>query len=146
MNETKAKKHPLVITLCNLNMSQLVHELTRPVSRTCVDHIWCSHPNELYNARTLPSGISDHFPIAVTQSFKRVKNNEWVHKTIIYQDIKSENEDQFISSQKNAPWDCALVFDDSNDVVDCLYDIFNGIVDEHLPLKQKRVKRNVQPK
>ena len=38
------------------------------------------------------------------------------------------------------------MFDDSNDVVDCWYDIFNGIVDEHLPLKQKRVKRKVQLK
>ena len=66
-----------------------------------------------------------------------MKNNEGVHKTIAYQDIKSLNRDQFISSLKNAPWDCALVFDDSNDVVDCWYDIFNGIVDKHLPLKQE---------
>ena len=33
-----------------------------------------------------------------------------------------------------------------NDVVDTWYEIFNSIIDEHLPLKQKRVKRKVQPK
>lgn len=44
------------------------------------------------------------------------------------------------------PWDCAFVFEDPNDVVDAWYKIFNGIIDEHLPLKQKRVKRKVQPK
>ena len=40
----------------------------------------------------------------------------------------------------------AFVFEDPNDVVDTWYKIFNGIIDEHLPLKQKRVKHKVQPK
>ena len=35
------------------------------------------------------------------------------------------------------------MFDDSSHVTKCWYDIFNCIVDEHLPLKQKRVKRKV---
>ena len=38
------------------------------------------------------------------------------------------------------------MFEDPNDVVDAWYKIFNGIIDEHLPLKQKRVKRKAQPK
>ena len=38
------------------------------------------------------------------------------------------------------------MFQDPNDVVDAWYKIFNGIIDEYLPLKQKRVKRKVQPK
>ena len=45
-----------------------------------------------------------------------------------------------------APWDCAFVLEDTNDVVDTWYNVFNDIIDEHLPLKQKRVKRKVQPK
>ena len=38
------------------------------------------------------------------------------------------------------------MFENTNDVVDTWYNVFNDIIDEHLPLKQKRVKRNVQPK
>ena len=37
-------------------------------------------------------------------------------------------------------------FEDPSDVVDAWYKIFNGIIDEHLLLKQKRVKRKAQPK
>ena len=44
------------------------------------------------------------------------------------------------------PSGTAFVFEDPNDVVDTWYKIFNGIIDEHLPLKQKRVRRKVQPK
>ena len=40
----------------------------------------------------------------------------------------------------------AFVFNDTNDVVDAWYNIFNGVVNEHLPLKQKCVKRSAQPK
>ena len=44
------------------------------------------------------------------------------------------------------PSGTAFVFEDPNDVVDTWYKIFNGIIDEHLPLKQKRVRRKFQPK
>lgn len=66
--------------------------------------------------------------------------------TTTYRDVKSLNKDQFVSSLHEDPWDWAFVFEDPNDVVDAWYKIFNGIIDEYLPLKQKRVKRKVQPK
>ena len=34
----------------------------------------------------------------------------------------------------------------TNDVFDTWYNMFNDVTDEHLPLKQKRVKCKVQPK
>ena len=142
----KFEKHSLVKTLRNLNMSQLVMEITRPLSKTCLDHIWCSHPERLNNVRVLSSGMSDHLPIIVTRTYKRVQQNKGGHTTITYRDIKSLNKEQFIASLKEAPWDCAFVFEDSEDVVNAWYDVFNDVVNKHLPLKQKRVKRKVQPK
>ena len=143
----KVQKHSLVKTLHNLNMSQLVHIITRPVSKTCLDHIWCSHPEQLHNVRAMSSGISDHLPVIVTRKFITCpKNNKDQHTTITYRDIKGLNKEQFVSSLQEAPWDCAFVFEDTNDVVDAWYKVFNDIIDEHLPLKQKRVKRKVQPK
>ena len=146
LNAGKFKNHSLVTTLRNLNMSQIVNEITRPVSGTCLDHIWSSHPEQLQGVRTVSSGNSDHLPVVATRHFRRVRNNEGIHITITYRDIKSLNKEQFISSLYNAPWDCAFVFEDSNDVIDCWYNIFNDIVDEHLPFKEKRVKRRIQPK
>ena len=94
----------------------------------------------------MSSEISDHLPVIVNRRFKRSKNNGDQHTTITYQDIKSLNKEQLVSSLHEALWDCAFVFEDPNDVVDTWYKIFNGIIDEHLPLKQKRVRRKVQPK
>ena len=141
----KFKKHPLVKAMHNLNMSQLVHGITRPMSKTCLDHIWSSHPERLHNVRTMSSGMSDHFPVIVNRNCLRSMNNG-NQRTITYRDIKSLNKEQFVLSLHEAPLDCAFVFEDPNDVVDAWYKIFNGIIDEHLPLKQKRVKRKVQPK
>ena len=93
----------------------------------------------------MSSGMSDHLPVIVNRKFLCSMNNG-NQQTITYRDVKSLNKDQFISSLHEAPWDCAFVFEDPNDVVDAWYKIFNGIIDEYLPLKQKRVKRKVQPK
>lgn len=86
-------------------------------------------------------------PVIVRRKFIECpKNNKDQHTTMTYRDIKGLNKEQFVSSLPEAPWDCAFVFEDTNDVVDAWYNVFNDVIDEHLPLKQKRVKRKVQPK
>ena len=66
LSTEKFQKHPLVKAMRNLNMSQLVHGITRSLSKTCLDHIWSSHPEPLHNVRTMSSGISNHLPVTVT--------------------------------------------------------------------------------
>ena len=66
--------------------------------------------------------------------------------TMTYRDLKNLNKEKFIASLNEAPWDCAFVFDDADEICDAWYEIFNSIVELHLPQKQKRVKREVQPK
>lgn len=60
--------------------------------------------------------------------------------------MKGRNKEQFVSSLHEAPWDCTFVLEGTNDVFDTWYNMFNDVTDEHLPLKQKRVKCKVQPK
>ena len=43
-----------------MNFTQLVNEVTRPVSGTCLDHIYSNHPQRILN--TLNCGLSDHVP------------------------------------------------------------------------------------
>ncbi|PFX24901.1 hypothetical protein AWC38_SpisGene10487 [Stylophora pistillata] len=136
----KLHKHPFIKTLKNLNMSQLVMEITRPLSKTCLDHIWSSHPARLINVRVLSTGMSDHLPTIVIKTYKGVQQNKTEHTTITYRDIKNLNKEQFIAALKEAPWDSAFIFNDPDDVVDTWYDIFQGVVDRYLPLKHERVK------
>ena len=58
-NANQASKHNLIKTLTNLHLTQLVKEVTRPVSRTCLDHIWSSHPERLMCVQTKNIGMSD---------------------------------------------------------------------------------------
>ena len=113
----KFQKHPFIKTLQNLNMSQLVMEITRPLSKTCLDHIWSSHPERLINVRVLSTGMSDHLPTIVTRKYKGVQQNKTEHATITYRDIKNLNKEQFIAALKEVPWDSAFIFDDPDDVV-----------------------------
>ena len=116
----------------NLNMSELVMEITRPLSKTCLDHIWSSHPERLINVRVLSTGMSDHLPTIVTRKYKGVQQNKTEHTTITYRDIKNLNKEQFAAVLKEAPWDSAFIFDDPDDVVDAWYDIFQGVVHRFL--------------
>ena len=45
------------------NFKQLIKEITRPLSKACLDHVWCTHPEHLNNATVLSSGKSDHLPV-----------------------------------------------------------------------------------
>ena len=140
------KKHHLVKILHSLNLTQVVNSITRPLSKTCLDHIWCSHPEHLNNISVIPSGMSDHLPIVATRKYNRARSNNSRYNAISYRDIKNLDKDAFVESLETAPWDCAFVFDDINDIVDAWYKILKAVVNEHLPLKQKRVKRRNQPK
>ena len=69
------KKHYLVKILHSLNLTQVVNSITRPLSKTCLDHIWCSHPEHLNNVSVIPSGMSDHLPIVATRKYNRTRSN-----------------------------------------------------------------------
>ena len=56
-------KHEFIKILTNLNMTQLVNDITRPFSKSCLDHIWCSHPERLRNVQVKDYGMSDHLPV-----------------------------------------------------------------------------------
>ena len=68
------------------------------------------------------------------------------HTTITYRDFKKLIKEQLNNALKDAPWDSAFIFENSSDVLDAWYKIFEDVVNTYLPLKQKRVKRKILPK
>lgn len=113
----KFNKHPFVKTLRSLNLEQLITEVTRPLSNSCLDHIWYTHRERLNNASVMSSGMSDHLPIVAIRY-----KHAWIkHVTVTYRDVSKLDKEAFITSLKEAPWDCAFVFDETDDVVDAWY-------------------------
>ena len=44
LNKSALNKHRLVKTLGNLHFTQVVKDITRPISGKCLDHIWANYP------------------------------------------------------------------------------------------------------
>ena len=55
------------------------------------------------------------------------------------------NTDELLQDLQCTPWDVAFVFDDINDVLSSIETMLNDVLDQHIPLKSKRVKRLNQP-
>ena len=105
----KFEKYSFVKTLKTLNLTQLVQVITRPKSRTCLNHIWCTHPERIINLHVLNSGLSDHLSILSSRIYKRARQYKGEHTTITYRDIKRLGKDRFVVSLRKAPWDCVCV-------------------------------------
>ena len=43
------------------------------------------------------------------------------------------------------PWDTAFVFDEIDEILDTLENLLNNDLNQHIPIKEKRVKRQSQP-
>ena len=45
----------------------------------------------------------------------------------------------------SAPWDVGFVFDDIDDVLFTYESLLNDVLQKHMPLREKRVKKKSQP-
>ena len=55
------------------------------------------------------------------------------------------HEAKFIEELQSVPWDTIKLFDDTDDILEAWSDLFLQIVDNHVPIKQHRVKHKNQP-
>ena len=67
------------------------------------------------------------------------------HYTISYRSFKNFNEAKFIEELQSVPWDTIKLFDDTDDILEAWSDLFLQVVENHVPIKQHRVKRKNQP-
>ena len=140
------KKHRLVKALKDAKFTQLVTSITRPISGSCLDHIWSNQPDRVTHISCPNIGISDHLPTIGVRLYKQSTNTPKSHKYITYRNLKNLNETEFLKTLSETPWDTAFIFEDVNDIADAWYCLFNEAVNIHMPLKKKRIKYNTQPK
>lgn len=115
-----------------MHFKQLVDFITRPVSKTCLDHVYCNQPQHIKLVTSHTIGLADHLPIFVVRKYARLNRSKTILR-IRYRDMKRFDEDQFKQSLHRAPWDIVFVFEDIDDVVYAWEDTFNNILDVHCP-------------
>ena len=137
-------KHRLIKSLKSMHLTQLVSTITRPTSKTCLDHVYTSHPNFITDIVSENIGTSDHLPVFVCRKYTKL-NKDASHKVINYRVFKNLNPENLLDDLKNVPWDSAFIFDDVNDILATLGSLLNQVLDDHIPQKQRRVKKHKQP-
>ena len=104
MDLMKGINYTLYNDLIMLGLDQLISEITRPESKSCIDHVYTNNLTNVLISSVMSIGLSDHCPVTVVRkhngSFAKTK----VHKTIQYRDFKHFNEHIFLEQLTNVPW------------------------------------------
>ncbi|KAL9968992.1 hypothetical protein ACROYT_G021146, partial [Oculina patagonica] len=140
-------RHRLAKDLKDSKFVQVVSFVTRPISNSCLDHIWSNKPERIVNIKCSEICISDHLPVLAVRLYKHCSpDNTKEHKYITYRNLKSLDHAKFIKTLEETPWDIAFLFDEIDDIVNAWYCLFNEAVNANVPLKQKRVRYDTKPK
>ena len=63
----KVRNYSLYNDLVLLGLDQLIHEVTRPESKSCLDHIYVNNPTNVLSSSVVSMGLSDHCPVTVVR-------------------------------------------------------------------------------
>ena len=139
------KKDRLSKSLKSMLFNQLVNMVTRPISGTCLDHIYSNSSHHITSIHAPNYGLSDHLPVFAVRKYFRQPKQTRGHNTMTYRNLKNIDENAFKATLRNSPWDTAFIFDDIDDCLSAWESIFGQAVDSHAPLKQKRITNKTQP-
>ena len=135
------------LNLMNLfDLTQLVTEPTRitQTSATLIDHVYASNPENIVHCTTSSISLSDHFPVCFTRKINS-KLPKHKHITTLYRCFKHFNERSFISELANDlntfVADKASIDEDFT----CWSSLVLKHLNNHAPVKSKRVKTKRLP-
>ena len=64
------KKHCLIHAIFSMNFKQLVTQVTRAVSGTCLDHVFANCPERIHTITIRENGLADHLPVFGVRLYK----------------------------------------------------------------------------
>jgi len=124
-------------------LTQLIKEPTRVTATTSTLIFFTTHANKVRAVKVAKIGTSDHFPIcAVFKSSFGLKNH---HTSITYRSYKDFDQKAFLEDLQQCPWHQLDDLNHVDETLDKWYELFNNVINKHLPLKNKRVKNIQQP-
>ena len=134
----------------NVQLNQIIKDPTRVTntSETLIDHIYVSDDLPVLYSSPIKYSISDHFPVFAVFKMTSIdyNKNDGRHKTITYRKYNNFNSATFLSDLQNAPWLTNGAENISMDqYLQSFISTFTKIIDKHLPLVTKRIKRPKQP-
>ena len=144
LDRLKFKKHHLSKGLLAMNLNQLVLEITRPMSGTCLDHIYSNHSHRIHNIVCPVVGLADRLPLFAVRKYSNQRerpNARKINNCIQYRNMKRFDAELFKQTLMQTPWDSVFIFDDIDDMLDSWEKLFNDALEQHCPWRIKRVAR-----
>ena len=131
----------------NHQMSQLVQDPTRVTenTETQIDHIYVSHPGNVKVCRLSTIVLSDHYLVCFVRQLNASDFRKYGRTTIKYRSYKHFDQDAFLSDLGSVPWSIIELFDDVDYALHAWEMLFMDVVNIHVPLRERRVKRPRQP-
>ena len=125
----------------------LSNEITEPTrvtekSESLIDVILTSNPERYAKCGNLQLGVSDHDLVFAVRKNRIPKPKP---RNIVYRSMKRFNEDAYLEDLNKVPWDTAFVHEHTDDVWDHWYNSYGDVIDEHAPLKSRRIRGNQLP-
>ena len=123
---------------------QLVNEPTRVTTdtKTLIDVVFTSHPENLCNVNVILSSLSDHDIIACKRKVNNIKISDI---TINCRDYKNYDPKQVNNDLSTADWNKLYQIKNINNAWEYLKDILCSTIDIHAPPIVKRVKGKRSP-
>ena len=141
----RGQQHYLYKSLSNMNLNQLISQPTRPLSNTCLDHIYTTNREHVSSVYIPNIGLSDHYPIVCCRKINSNFVHASSHVTAKFRSFKLFDEMSFLRDISDAPWDLVHAENNVDTAMNLWVKIFNNICDLHAPFVEKRVKRFKQP-
>ena len=128
-----------------ISLFDLNHSLTSPTrifphSSTLIDHIYVSDTKLLSNMHVPVTEINDHFKVCYTWAIKSVKTTLTVHSFIVYRCFKNFEERAFLMASHLTPLESVYNFNNPNEALSQLVDLFLYVVSKFVLLRKKLVK------
>jgi len=144
---TLGNTRKLLNILDSVNLKQVISEFTRVSSntKTLIDHAYVSNPKAIIHTAVPVYGVSDHYPICITRKYTKTRAK--THgKQICYRNMNNFNIDTFMNDMFNVSWNDVKICTSPDEALAVWSLLYQSVIDKHMPLIHKRVKRLQQPK
>ncbi|XP_072047173.1 uncharacterized protein [Amphiura filiformis] len=123
----------------NFHLKQVITKPTR-VTKTLVDHMYTSCPNNVSECGVILTSMSDHFCVyTIMGKENKVKSQN--HKYSVNRKYKNFDENKFRLDIANTNWCNITNQSNIDDAVSNFENVFLEIANKHAPLKRKRIRQ-----
>ena len=126
-------------------LEQIIKEPTRVTcnTRSLIDLLVTSTPSLFRSSGVLSTTISDHYPIFGVTNGPAICPHK--HRILTTRTWNDESRKNFINDLKKTPWTFLEFFDDVEDMYSAWECLFKSLIDSHLPIKRKRLRKQTHP-